>query len=1271
MNKVNYFLIVVLSLFTMTITAQEEWNQVGSSILGADSGDELGHSVSLSSDGSVMAVAAPNNGDNNGQVIIYQNTIGSWEQIGSPISGESGDRSGYSVSLNSEGSIVAIGSPTHGENSPGCVRIYQNIDGVWTQIGDKIDGKIIDNQFGRSVSLSSDGLTLAAGAVENGTTEAGHVGVYKLIDGSWQQMGLDITGESGGDQFGSAVSISSDGSAVAVGAPYNTIGGTLVDVGHVRVYMYSNNEWIQTGLDIDGETAGDKFGSSVSLSNDGSLLAIGAPDHDDSNFGHVKIYQNNNNEWEQVGETIEGKLSHNYAGTSVSLSSDGSMVAIGGVEDNDLNRSPGYVMVYRNNGGAWQQAGPDIQGATDGDKFGKSVSLSSDGKIVAIGIPGFGPDQGSTEVYELSGEVVEPPTIDEEWVQVGSSILGADSGDELGHSVSLSSDGSVMAVAAPYNGDNNGLVIIYQNIAGSWEQIGLSISGESGDRSGYSVSLNSEGSIVAIGSPTHGENSPGCVRIYQNIDGVWTQIGDKIDGKIIGNQFGRSVSLSSDGLTLAAGAVENGTTEAGHVGVYKLIDGSWQQMGLDITGESGGDQFGSAVSISSDGSAVAVGAPYNTIGGTLVDVGHVRVYMYSNNEWIQTGLDIDGETAGDKFGSSVSLSNDGSLLAIGAPDHDDSNFGHVKIYQNNNNEWEQVGETIEGKLSHNYAGTSVSLSSDGSMVAIGGVEDNDLNRSPGYVMVYRNNGGAWQQAGPDIQGATDGDKFGKSVSLSSDGKIVAIGIPGFGPDQGSAEVYELVETPIEPPMFEDDWVQIGLDMVGEASGDEFGHSVSMSYSGSIVAIGAPDYEQNKGQVRIYKDISNSWKQLGLSIIGESWDHSGSSVSLNSDGSIVAIGSPTHGENSLGCVRIYQNIDGAWTQMGDKIDGKVLFNQFGRSVSLSFDGLTVAVGAVENVITEAGHVGVYQFIDGAWQQLGLDITGEEVGDQFGRTVSLSSDGSTVAVGAPYNTIGWAFVDVGHVRVYRFNNNEWIQIGSDIDGEAAGDKFGSSVSLSIDASILAIGAPDYDDSNYGHVKVYQNNNNEWEQVGETIEGKLSHNYAGTSVSLSSDGSTVAIGGAEDNDLNRSPGYVMVYKNVEGTWHQMGVNILGAENGDKFGKSVSINSDGTKVAVGAPGFGPDQGLAGVYNYGELDPPLSNFDISSEKVMVYPNPTSGNVIINNINKERLSVRLFTINGVLVVESMSEEEKVRIDLGNYQAGMYIMHIENGNDKEIIKVIKY
>ena len=391
---------------------------------------------------------------------------------------------------------------------------------------------------------------------------------------SQTQIGSDIDGEAASDRSGSSVSLSSDGNILAIGARYNDGNGS--DSGHVRVYRNMTGIWTQIGADIDGEAENDNLGGSVSLSSDGNILAIGgAGNSGNGTFsGHVRVYNNISDVWTQIGTDIDGEAASDRSGYGVSLSADGSKVAIGALFNDDNGINSGHVRVYENISAVWTQIGADIDGEATDDRSGSSVSLSSNGNILAIGAnlnDGNinGSDSGHVRVYENISGV---------WTQIGADINGEAVGDNSGVCVSLSSDGNVVAIGANYNDGNgnwSGHVRVYENISAVWTQIGADINGEAPqDLSGWRVSLSSDGSILAIGALQNSGNGSdsGHVRIYQNLSGIWTQIGADIDGEAVEDASGWSVSLSSDGNTVAIGAEPNdgNGNNSGHVRVYDL-----------------------------------------------------------------------------------------------------------------------------------------------------------------------------------------------------------------------------------------------------------------------------------------------------------------------------------------------------------------------------------------------------------------------------------------------------------------------------------------------------------------------------------------------------------------------------------------------------------------------------------------------------------------------------------------------------------------------------
>ncbi len=178
---------------------------------------------------------------------------------------------------------------------------------------------------------------------------------------------------------------------------------------------------------------------------------------------------------------------------------------------------------------------------------------------------------------------------------------------------------------------------------------------------------------------------------------------------------------------------------------------------------------------------------------------------------------------------------------------------------------------------------------------------------------------------------------------------------------------------------------------------------------------------------------------------------------------------------------FDSDESSWKRLGQSIYGDKAYDYFGWSINLSYDGSTIAIGSPGYWLNEdrPGYVRVFSLAigddiyTGTWNQIGRDILGEADGVEFGISVSLSADGKTFAVGAWYND-GNGRVESGHVRVYQMSDSisGWMQLGDDIDGQAAMDNAGYAVSLSADGSKVAIGSPWNSDSgiNSGHVRVF---------------------------------------------------------------------------------------------------------------------------------------------------------------------------------------------------------
>ncbi len=403
--------LMTLLFFTSQLGISQEWPQWGADIDGEGLVDQSGWSVSTNELGNIVAIGAVGNDDagtNTGYTRIFENVDGTWSQIGDDINGiGEEDRSGYSVSLNNDGTIVAIGAPLNdgGGSASGHVRVFENMAGTWTQIGSDIEGESNIDFSGWSVTMNGDGTIVAIGALQNDDAgdNAGHVRVYEYVTDEWVQVGADIDGEQSGDYSGRSVSLNDEGNIVAIGADRNN-GGAILDGGHVRVYENIDGTWIQIGGDIDGEAEEDWNGYSVSLNGDGTILATGAPQNDDGGIdaGYTRVYENIDGTWTQIGDNIEGEGSGDQCGYRVSLNFEGNILAIGSNYNSGIGLLAGNVRLYENLDGAWTQIGEDLDGEAAQDHFGQSVSLNAEGTVVAVGSDATGDDTspGRVKVFK-------------------------------------------------------------------------------------------------------------------------------------------------------------------------------------------------------------------------------------------------------------------------------------------------------------------------------------------------------------------------------------------------------------------------------------------------------------------------------------------------------------------------------------------------------------------------------------------------------------------------------------------------------------------------------------------------------------------------------------------------------------------------------------------------------------------------------------------------------------------------------------------------------
>lgn len=353
-------------------------------------------------------------------------------------------------------------------------------------------------------------------------------------------------------------------------------------------------------------------------------------------------------------------------------------------------------------------------------------------------------------------------------------------------------------------------------------------------------------------------------------------------------------------------------------------------------------------------------------------------------------------------------------------------------------------------------------------------------------------------------------------------------------------------------------------------GTACGQSTSFNDAGTIVAIGAPGATNGaNGQVNIYQYISDTWTSV-VTINGTSGCNFGHVVSLTKDGTFLAVGEPDYSNVSKGKVYIYRYMGGNWNTTPFAIFvGENNGDNFGYSVSLSKNGsnLILAVGA-NSYNNGAGKVYICQYDGTQWIAPSVGFIGTN-SDQLGWSVSLNADGTSLAIGA------YGYITTGRVYVYRYSRGSWSLIGQ-FNGElSGGDSLGFSVDIvGYGSSTVAVVSDPYYNSGLGRVYIckYAGSGTSWTIIG-TFTGTTINGYLGWSVSLNGDGTIVGIGETGTNSV-----YVYQYSVSNMVWNLVDI-ITGEINDILFGNSISLNSTGDIVIVGAPFTNNYSGLTRLY--------------------------------------------------------------------------------------------
>ena len=270
------------------------------------------------------------------------------------------------MDMSKDGTVIIVGERSALSNR-GIARVFQYTNNAWTQLGADLSGNNASDYFGQTVAINADGTIIAVG------TEGGdYCKVFEYdvtADGSWNQLGPDITGSTT-DAFGSSVSLDASGHRLATSDR-----NALSQYGYIEVYDYDSegNTWIIVGSRISG-TEYTFLGQALRLSGDGSTFIAGGGGWNTFD-GLVKVYKYDSGTWTQLGSTFYGNTgsTHSYLGASaIAISYDGSIIAMGEGQNDEEGTDRGkiHAYIYNTSTSSWDQLGEDIFGREDSSNLG-------------------------------------------------------------------------------------------------------------------------------------------------------------------------------------------------------------------------------------------------------------------------------------------------------------------------------------------------------------------------------------------------------------------------------------------------------------------------------------------------------------------------------------------------------------------------------------------------------------------------------------------------------------------------------------------------------------------------------------------------------------------------------------------------------------------------------------------------------------------------------------------------------------------------------------
>jgi hypothetical protein len=753
-----------------------------------------------------------------------------WKQLGQDLMGTNlYDQFGHRVSSSRDGTVMAIAAPQdQSEGGNGFVQVYYLNDTRWDELGSRIEDLTTTSGYsllGHAVDLSDKGKTLAVLAVVESNSFIIRVFEYDFHNKKdWVRKGHDLkiqVGFADGQDFDPQISLSEEGDELTMADP--KIGVIVYQ------YVFERDKWTQSDTKQPTWEEDDYWIDSIDTDETGDLVAFSA-------FSYSGTGDTNITNMAKIVDFSEKKPIEVYVksfedfdvNVAVAVSLDGQVAAILGSRDDYDDDTTSYgdeqyigamTIIAKAGGtnGSWSVVGKGTKAENIGVP-GFFVSLSGNGKIAAVGsdtvVAFYGIDlahstsnahQADNSSQAITNTTLPPKTNTTfDICAPFSSAMVGHAGDldklpkqpkEHTLSIAMSEDGSIVAVGIDqYQGENRGMTRVFgwDCAAQAYSQLGQDLFGSDDyDGFGQSVDLSSDGKLLVVGANQPPPGKSGYVEVYAlSGAGDWEIVGHRLDNvKDIIEDVGREVRISSDGSTVMfSGSIIEKDDEGWHdtasfVRVMENVDGQWVSKGDDLLASVSYDEYGAEVhiSLSGDGKVLGITGSYSTF--------MAKVYTFDDTKqnWTELvipplqGSDDDSEYDWDYeyenyfSGSDIALNDNGTFLAIaGSKYTDDDYFAVVRVLTKD-------ADTGNYTLSHDpvdydddYASSAVGLSGDGRELAVGinGHSDSADDQGALFVAVADHNDLGWSPLG-QVNGRNEKDLLGARVSMSRDGTLAA------------------------------------------------------------------------------------------------------------------------------------------------------------------------------------------------------------------------------------------------------------------------------------------------------------------------------------------------------------------------------------------------------------------------------------------------------------------------------------------------------------------